>query len=53
MSSIITLLLTDLATGAIYAIVATGFRLLWQTRRPSTLRRESRNGCDLPRAGIW
>jgi len=34
MASLIQLLISGLATGAIYALIAVGFTLLWQTSKP-------------------
>ena len=39
MSNLFDLLVAGLATGAIYALVAVGFTLLWQTSQPSISRK--------------
>ena len=41
MGDFVQLIIAGLGTGAIYALVAVGFTLLWQTSQTSTSRRAS------------
>jgi branched-chain amino acid transport system permease protein len=45
MSNLLDLLLAGLATGAIYAIVAVGFTLLWQTSQTINSPRANSSCC--------
>ena len=44
MVDLLQLIISGTATGAIYALCALGFTLLWQARAPSTSRKAVRHG---------